>query len=335
LALTAGTIAVPATDSSLIGEARRAATRLAVELGFSESDAGTVALVVTEVATNLVRHAVDGQLLLRPMTSGTSFGLEVLAFDRGPGIPNVARALEDGYSTAGTAGKGLGAVKRLSSLFDIFSEPGVGTLLVSQIWPIPRGREGLLKGVVSLPKPGEIACGDAWVALEQPGRALLAVVDGLGHGAPAAEASRLAVDVINDRAAESVTEIVGACHLALRATRGAALGVAELRYADRTVHFCGVGNISGFVRADKARGFASQNGIIGHQTRTLTEFTYPWPGGALVALYSDGLSTRTNLEAVPALTERHPSLVAAALFRDFSRGRDDATVLCAREVSRS
>jgi hypothetical protein len=124
-------------------------------------------------------------------------GLEVLALDLGPGMADVGRCLADGYSTAGSRGVGLGAMARLSALFDIHSRPGEGTAVLARLWsaPLPERPEaaGLEFGVVSLPLAGEEVCGDAWAVDEGRGRSFVLVVDGLGHGPQAAEAAREAV----------------------------------------------------------------------------------------------------------------------------------------------
>jgi hypothetical protein len=72
----------------------------------------------------------------------------------------------------------------------------------------------------------------------------------------------------------------------------------------------------------------SHNGTVGHQMRRVQEFVYPWPAEALVILHSDGLATQWRL--LPGLAARDPALIAAILYRDFRRGRDDVTVLVAR-----
>ena len=78
----------------------------------------------------------------------------------------------------------------------------------------------------------------------------------------------------------------------------------------------------------------SHNGTVGHVTRKVQEFVYPWLPGALVIMHSDGLGTQWSLERYPGLALRDPALIAGVLYRDFQRGRDDVTVLVAREAAR-
>src|SRR5262245_38968592 len=120
-------VALAVPESSQVGEARRAAVALADGLGFGEADAGKVALVVTEAASNLVKHGGGGELLLGVLERDGVAGIEVLALDRGPGMADLGRCLRDGYSTAGTRGTGLGAIARLSSGFEVHSADRRGT----------------------------------------------------------------------------------------------------------------------------------------------------------------------------------------------------------------
>src|SRR5689334_20174761 len=119
-------------DPSHAGEARRVAVELAESVGFNQTDRGKIAIAVTEMATNLVKHAQHGKLLYEPVRHNGSVGVRVLALDKGPGIRNVSEALQDGYSTYGSSGNGLGAVRRLSSVFDLYSMPSLGTCILTE-----------------------------------------------------------------------------------------------------------------------------------------------------------------------------------------------------------
>jgi anti-sigma regulatory factor (Ser/Thr protein kinase) len=327
-------LSLPVTEVSQVAQARRRATALASRLGFNETHVGNVALVVTEAATNLVKHATGGEILLYALQSDWVGGIEVLALDRGPGIANVAQALCDGYSTTGSPGTGLGAIKRLAALFDIHTVPDVGTVMLVRLWskPLPVMPTSLLEvGAVSLPKPGEEVCGDRWAVAQFPDRTLILVADGLGHGPGAAEAALEAVQTFNEQAALTPAAILEAIHAALRSTRGAAVAVAEVSPPREEVRFAGVGNIGGLVfSTEGSRQMVSYNGTAGHAVRKIKELTYPCPADALLILYSDGLITHPRPERYPGLTKRHPDLIAATLYRDYIRGRDDATVVVAR-----
>ncbi len=329
-------VAVAVADPSGVGEARRVATSRARQLGFDEAGRGRVALVVTEAAGNLLKHAGGGEVLVRSIERGGAVGLDVLALDRGPGMADPGRCLGDGFSTAGTPGTGLGAIVRQASLVDLYTAPGSGTALLARLWaraaPLPAAAGALEVGTVHLPRSGEDVCGDGWAVEQQPGRCLILVADGLGHGPQAADAARAAVRIVREHAALDPTEIVRRIHAALRSTRGAAVALAELRLDDQELRFVGVGNVAGTVfAAAGSRSTVSHNGTAGVEARKIQEFVYPFPKGAVLVMHSDGLATHWRLEKYPGLAARDPGLTAAVLYRDFGRGRDDVTVLVARE----
>lgn len=330
-------IALSILEPSQTGAARRKAAVLTSRLGFNEVKQGNVGIVVTEIANNLVRHASNGQLLLRPIEQAGVTGLEVLALDQGPGMDNLAECLRDGFSTAGTAGCGLGAMHRLSDLCEIYSVPEQGTAVLCQFWAgvpkrLPQAK--LEIGVVCLPKSGEEVSGDAWAVEQCDDRYLLLVSDGLGHGPLAAEASQQAIRVFQAHTDLSSPEMMKVIHAALRSTRGAALAIAEISLQQRTLHYTGIGNIAGsLVTSERSTSMVSHNGTVGHEVRKIQAFPYTWMPGGLLIMHSDGLRTQWRLDRYPGLIYKHPSLIAGILYRDFNRGRDDVTVLVAREVN--
>lgn len=332
-------VALPVSEPSRAGEARRVASAMAERAGFDEVGRGKVALVATELANNLLGHARGGELIFTVLDRGGAGGVEILAVDRGPGMADFRRCLVDGYSTGGTPGNGLGAVARLSADFDVHSAPGEGTSMVARLWasPPPRARAGtgLEIGAVCLPVAGEVECGDAWAAVEpEPGRALILLADGLGHGPDAAVASRAAVEVLRRGAGPDPADVLRAAHEALKGTRGAAVSVASVDRGRGEVRFAGVGNVSGtIVAADGRHGLVSHNGTVGQEARKIQEFARPWPEGALLVMHSDGLTTHWKLDRGSPLASRHPSVIAGVLYRDGSRGRDDVTVVVARDAA--
>jgi hypothetical protein len=139
------------------------------------------------------------------------------------------------------------------------------------------------------------------------------------------------VDTAAKGAHLSPVDLIASVHDALRPTRGAAAAVAILEPGKELCTYCGVGNIAASIRANGAtRSMVSHNGILGHQVRKLQDFSYPFPRGALCIAHTDGVSARWDLAAYPGLEQRHPSLVAAVLFRDHARERDDATIAAVR-----
>jgi len=250
-------------------------------------------------------------------------------------MTNLAECLRDGFSTSGTAGTGLGAIARQAARFDIHSLPGVGTAVVAGVRKAGRAPRAITfdTGGVSVPAPGESLCGDAWVAAPVVDGLKLMVVDGLGHGPLAGEAAQHAVAAFQPAAGRPVDQIIDAVHGALRSTRGAAVGVAAIDTRRRVVTFAGIGNIQGSIVAANgpARSVVSHGGIAGQGKPRVQVFSYPWPEGAMLVMTSDGVTSRWTLDAYPGLWQRDPFLIAGVLYRDFVRGRDDATVVVARE----
>jgi anti-sigma regulatory factor (Ser/Thr protein kinase) len=310
---------------------------LAEELQLSETGRGAVGLATTEMATNLVKHAGRGHILLQRIVKGKKPGIRLMSVDKGPGIDDVPGALNDGHSTGASMGAGLGAIRRLSDSFDLYSIPGSGTVISAEFWQ-EKSKETstapLQIGVVSEPIRGEVACGDGWGIRGSRDTALLMVVDGLGHGVFAADAAREAERILSGGSQESLSDIVKDMHAALRKTRGAALAIAKIHFAKRLLTFAGVGNISAsIVSVGARRSIPSHNGTVGHQMSRVQEFTYPWNADSILVMHSDGLGTHWTLEGYPGIWNKHASVIAAILHRDFYRGRDDVTVLVAKAGS--
>jgi hypothetical protein len=283
----------------------------------------------------LVRHGKGGELLMNRLADRSRPGLELIALDKGPGIRDVARCLQDGYSTAGSAGTGLGAVSRQSSDFEIYSLPERGTAVFARLWAAPtydKPRVARL-GAICIPYPGEVVSGDSWTATLGDRRSVITVVDGLGHGVFAAEAARTAIGVRSTED-QSAAERLEALHGALRATRGAAAAVAAIDNERALVTYAGVGNIAGLIIRPNGQTQATVSlaGIVGHDVRRIQPFDYAWPRGSVLVMHSDGLSSSWRLDHHPGLLSRDPALIAGVLMRDFSRGRDDATVVVLKDL---
>jgi anti-sigma regulatory factor (Ser/Thr protein kinase) len=327
--ITSGVL-IPVNESSQVAEARRRGMTAASTLGFDETTKGRVALVVTEVATNLIKHARGGEVFIGPATDGAQRGVQVIAIDKGRGITNVGASLRDGCSTAGSSGTGLGAIQRASNTFDVYSGPNGGTVVAATVYPT--GNRSPILGGVSVPAPKEDECGDGWAVWSAGQLTSVFLCDGLGHGAEAAHATKVAIDTFRRHAERAASEVVRFVFDALKSTRGAAVALAALDHREGQLTFCGLGNISGVIvsETESPRHLVSHNGIAGHTMRRLQEFTYPWPARSLLVLHSDGVGTSWSLNKYTGLSMRRPDVIAGVLYRDFRRGKDDATVVVAR-----
>jgi anti-sigma regulatory factor (Ser/Thr protein kinase) len=322
-------------------QARRTALALAAALSFNETTSGKVALVVTDAAKNIFKHAGGGRVILRPLELGGMAGIEMLALDKGPGIANVTRCFEDGYSTAGTPGTGLGTIARLAHEIDLYTRPGQGTVLMAQIWNrngggarLPAAPPRFRIGGVCIPLPGETQSGDGWIFQEDLRGGRITMADGLGHGVGAAAASQAAIRTALEQTQVSAPDLLKRIHGALRPTVGAAVAVAEVDGTAQVVRFAGIGNIGAVVvpPSGPMRHLVSYGGTAGHQVHKIHEFTYPWDSECLLVMHSDGLISHWSFDAYPGLMLRHPSVIAGVLYRDYVRGKDDVTVVVAQEV---
>ncbi|MEE7463680.1 anti-sigma regulatory factor [Methylobacterium fujisawaense] len=328
---------VTVTEASQVAEARRRAVAVAQSIGFDETAAGRIALVVTELATNVVKYGVPGEVLVGTYEDGTGSGVEILVLDKGEGFSNLGLALTDGHSTGGSAGEGLGAVRRISDAFDIVSRPGLGTAVLARLSIDRKTVSDAVPGygAVAVPLKGETANGDAYAVRERADGWTAVVSDGLGHGPEAAKASEEALKLFRRHQDKPPAAILSAIHAGLSHTRGGAISVARYERNRGTLAFAGIGNVLGaVVSGTVTRRTVSLAGTAGHAARRIQEFEYPMRPDDLFVLCSDGIATAWSLDAHPGIAAAHPTLVAGVIYRDFARARDDATVLVVRDGTR-
>jgi anti-sigma regulatory factor (Ser/Thr protein kinase) len=325
------------TERSAVSEARRQAENVALRLGFNRTEIGSIAIIVTELGQNLAKYSHAGELLVQTLTSQRNAGIEIIALDRGPGMGNPAACVQDGFSTGGTPGTGLGAIQRLSTVFDIFSVPKLGTVVLSRFWAKRSQTDGdemgWKIGGLNIPKPGLAISGDAY-AWKRTNRGLTVLLaDGLGHGPLAAEASRAAVDAFRTNAQKAAGDIVATVHNGLRRTRGAAVAVAQIDTLTESVHFAGIGNISGVVMGSgRNQNLVSLSGTVGAEVHKIQEFIYEWRENSALILNSDGISTKWRLDPFVGVLRRHPSIISGVVYRDGWRGTDDSSIVVVRQV---
>ena len=345
-------------DEGEVGAARRAVHRYAAALGFGEQALAELDIVVQEIGTNAVRYAQGGGCLFWTSPLDGPAGVELVYWDRGPGIHDVDRALRDGVSTSGSLGGGLGAVRRLLDEFDLYSTVPGQTSRLNQARRTTHGTAILGRkrapparspedqgvsgpgaaaspsrrvGVWSRCRKREDVNGDAYHVARRGGASLYAVVDGLGHGYGARDAARAALDALGAWRGEPPDELLLAAHDALRSTRGAVMGACVIDDARQTFEYAGVGNVDVrvFNSAQPIRPVPN-NGTLGVRLSSVRRWRYPWTRGATLILASDGVSTSWDVLSYPGLLQRDAQLVAAVLLRGFGRDSDDATVLVAR-----
>ncbi|PRX49924.1 anti-sigma regulatory factor (Ser/Thr protein kinase) [Prauserella shujinwangii] len=320
--------AVAVTQQVHVNQARNLATSRARAAGLPRSSVDRVALAASELATNLVKYAVDGLFAV----AATPGGFDLLAADRGPGIRRVDECLRDGYSTTGTLGTGLGAVRRLADRFDVFSRVPQGTAVLAR-WHLTGADSalGVRLGAAEYTTPGETVSGDAWAVATGRGVTTLAVSDGLGHGPGAAEASAAALAHVS--AAGMPDEVLGVMNDALARTRGATVAVAQIDHRRHVLRYSGVGNIAArlYAGGDTAgETLVSHPGIVGKRPRTSRSHRpaeRTWSSECRLVLHTDGVSQRWSAGDWPGLLRHEPATVAGWLLGQHCRRRDDACVV--------
>lgn len=322
----AATLVLALEDASQVGHARRVTTQWAQRAGFDEADTGRAALVATELASNVLKHAGRGALHLATVAGPHGPGLDIVAVDRGPGF-DLAHCLVDGYSSRGTQGIGLGALARQAQVFDAYADAR-GAVVLARLYPrgAPAGAD-YRYGVSHHALHGESISGDSWRLAIDGARTSVMVADGLGHGPQAAEAAEAGAGAFAESPFDAPEVLLERAHQRMAGTRGGAVAFAR-HDGEGLLRFAGIGNISAcLVGEESSRGLASHPGIVGAQFRKAHAFDYPHVGGQLLVMHSDGLQSRWRLGDYPGLLQRHPAVIAALLHRDYCRGRDDATVL--------
>jgi len=312
--------------------ARRAAADLCRRLQLSEATVARAELIAVELAGNILQHAERGHLFLAPIP-GDPHSLQIIAVDRGPGVGDPTRAMQDGFSTGTTPGLGLGAIRRQADALDLYSRSGTGTIIAATLHDLPASRSSY-DAVLSRHVEGEAVNGDSLAIYPLEGRTVYLVVDGLGHGHYAAEAAAMAVGVADHAFASdpkiSLSAVIQRMHLPMQSTRGAAVLLVSV--TEKQVLCCGIGNVAGVLCAPdgSSRNLVSHNGTVGHRMMRVQEFAYPWVPGTFLILHSDGISARWKLAQYPGLLQHSTAVIAGILYRDGVRDRDDATILVAR-----
>ncbi len=316
--------------------ARTKGERLARSLGMEKAQVADVAIAISELASNLVKHRVaEGKIIIREIRAEGKKGIEVISSDLGPGIDDIDQAMSDGYSTAGSLGIGLPAVNRLMDEFQIRSNIGEGTLVTTRKWIKPEMPyitvPELELSVFSRPVPGERYNGDAYFIKRYEDKIVFAVIDGLGHGQGAQEAAQVAVDCLANFYRRPFAEILQLCHQRLKKTRGAAMSLCRINLKDRVMTHAGIGNVNTRVYSSgKTPAPFSINGTLGVAMRTIKVDDYPLPENSTIIMFSDGISGRFSPDDLPGFLSLKPQRLAKRIMDNHARDNDDATIIVGR-----
>lgn len=334
-----------------VGLCRRKVVALAREIGFTQIQSGEIAILVTELATNVLKHGGgDGRLLASEIIDQRQRkGIEIWVCDKGEGIPDLDKAMKDGYTDKISLGIGLGSINRLSDLFELnpkasheqtqtycHIEDYSTRLRVLKWLPAPQwlGKNAtLLIGTATRCHPHEILNGDTYLINHlSNNRTLLAVIDGLGHGADAHMASQLAKEKLIKAGDKPIDTLFKEVHYALKGTRGAVMAITIIDTKDHQLFFSGIGNIDCCLLKNAERtSLLSYGGIMGHNMRTPRIFKAPFLPGHTLFMASDGIITRWSPEDID--WQNLPQEIANHFLNTYSRENDDATVLIVQYAS--
>lgn len=321
-----------ASDRSYFAILKKEIHTLAVTGKFSIKKAGEIDIVVAEMVSNLLKHAKGGIVLTKLFNNNDRNGMEIICMDEGPGIADISRMMTDGMSTKNTLGHGLGAMKRLSDEFQLYTQKDWGTIILSRIftkqsevWSQPALAE--IRSLL-VPKPGLTICGDGFYTVTTPEHIKLFLGDGLGHGIEANKAVVKAGEAFMECTETSPGNIIRYIDESVKRTRGLVGAVAVFDLQQKKWSMCGVGNINTrIISAGKSKTYMPYNGIIGlNVPNTLNEQAVLHEYGQHIVMCSDGIKSRWDLARHPAILRYDLSLIAAVIMKDFARYTDDMSV---------
>jgi Stage II sporulation protein E (SpoIIE) len=267
-------------------------------------------------------------------------GICIESQDSGPGIKDIEQALTDGYSTAGSLGIGLGAVNRLMDELELRSAPERGAHLVCHRWlrpdfgPTPE--PWLEFGAATRALRNQRENGDAFLIRQWAGNALIAVIDGLGHGPLAQRAALTARGYVEQHFDRPLADLFRGAGRACHATRGVVMAVARFDVeARQNLTVASTGNISVRVFSGaNSTAMLARRGIVGVTALSPQMTVCPWTPSSVLIMHSDGLHSRWSWQDFPDLAQQPADRIARFLLSTLGKQEDDATVLVARCVPR-
>ncbi len=305
---------------------------------FTSSQAGEIDIIVSELTSNIIKHAGRGELLLRVQNLDRRTSLcEIITIDSGPGMADTTRMLKDGISTTQTLGQGLGAIMRLSTISQLYSIPGWGTVQYSMVRTknkdyVPPVIEELEIRALCVNKPHEKVCGDGFAVKVTDSEIAIFFGDGLGHGIRAKEAFDAAADCFMETNETDPVDIIRFVHQNIRKTRGLVGVVMVCDLQAREWRLCGVGNIlSRMYVGVEFKTYMSYNGTIGMTIpNSMSMTTSPMEVNQHLIMCTDGIQNRWDLTRYPSILKFDNIILAAAIYKDYTRGNDDSSILIAK-----
>lgn len=328
-------ISFAANDRSYFSLIKKEIRRLATESGMKTARINELDLIAAEMTSNLYKYSNDGEILVGVFANGGNPYVELISIDNGPGMVNPGKMLLDGISTSNTLGHGLGSMKRLSDTFELYSQIGWGTIVMSRVYSEPE-KTGTKKDIIIRPivvsKPGENVSGDGFTSKRTDKYIKLMLADGLGHGPEANKAINEAATAFKVFPDYSPSETLRFIHSSIKKTRGAVINIVGYEFGSKNWVSAGVGNIALRVNGPiTVKNHMSYNGIVGHNIpTTMNDQIYSGNEFNQVMLCSDGIKTRMDLARHPQMYKYDAAILAAVIYKDYARRNDDMSVVIAK-----
>ena len=316
---------------------------------FPKTKRTIIATIISELGMNILKYAGHGEVRIYSKVSNSESYIDIVAKDHGPGIADVALALQDHFSTGGTLGLGLSGVKRMADRFNINSDQFNGTVIVARKYlkqsslqkysetisntmdgHQPTELKDLNYNVSSFFKPfgHNIKGGDATLAVKHNNGFLLAIIDVLGHGEQASLLASNIVEYISNNLTTNLVNLMHDLHTTFRCSRGAAINLVYIDLKRQSCHSISVGNTNTAIIGNKQWKSLSYNGIVGHRIpSTLAEQTTTFIPGDLILLWTDGLPTRQTLDMVDTIRYKTAEQITHQLITELAKPFDDSGCL--------
>ena len=300
-------------------------TKFASSISLTGKDLEELKIVLTEISKNILKHGSSGKLSIS--FGDTSEKSIYIVAENPTSDSDTTRVFDDGYSTANTLGIGLGAVKRLLTDVNVRVEGGKFILTGKKVFA-EKKKSVIQTSVYSRPKPGFKSNGDAYFIKRYEDNAIVAVIDGIGHGDKASQASKIALKVLEDRFREDLEQIVINIHRQSHGSRGCVMGMVRMNKEGR-IEYLGVGNIrTQIYTTDMYKRLVSFDGLLGSNMRTLRTDRFELTTPCLIVMHSDGVSS-FNFDD-KRIVYRPIMELAKESFEKHKKSSDDATLLIAR-----
>ena len=328
-------------ERSFVAYIKREIHSQAMRGNFSEVQVGEIDIIVSEVCSNLIKHAGSGELLYRIVDIGNNSIFEIISIDKGEGMDDTVKMMKDGMSTTKTLGQGLGAIERLSDRSQLYSIPKWGTILYSKVTAKAVDDKTIAKPefdadirALCVNKPRETVCGDGYRIKRTPSEIMIFFGDGLGHGEHAKEAIDRAGDFFLQTDEIDPVEIIRSMHENVRRTRGLVATIAVCDRKTQEWKMCGVGNIGARVYSGISyKNYMSYNGTVGlNIPTTMNPSVFPVEKNQHLIMCSDGIQTRWDLSRYPSIFKYDGTILASAIYKDYTRGSDDSSILVVKVI---